>query len=237
MKKILENSKSNNSKDFSFLSYLISRLKFGANSIFYGKESLSSSLLKREVENLNPEESISLNDDYILNLAEELIFENNINIAPKDISIYEDFVSKIFSQIDGKELLIEENSDDNYTLLLDSKHLVGNDESILKSIDSKISEFKSYLGTAFVDWFKVFHSEYIKDVDGTIGKLLKQLKRLRFIEITSFLTVFANIAWLLIDLYQRNYGEIILFNLETTIPPYMPLESSYIIFWDSCWRL
>ena len=83
-------------------------------------------------------------------------------------------------------MLIEENSDDNYTLLLDSKHLVGNDESILKSIDSKISEFKSYLGTAFVDWFKVFHSEYIKDVDGTIGKLLKQLKRLRFIEITFF---------------------------------------------------
>ena len=83
---------------------------------FYGKEPFPLHYLRSR--ELNPEESISLNDDYILNLAEELIFENNINIAPKDISIYEDFVSKIFSQIDGKELLIEENSDDNYTLYL-----------------------------------------------------------------------------------------------------------------------
>jgi hypothetical protein len=229
LKEVLKSSKSSNSKDFNFISYLVSRLKFGANSIFYGKENLSSSILKREVENLNSEESTIFNDDYILNLAEELVDENNINIAPNDISIYEDFVSKIFSQIDGKELLIEQSSDDNYTLLLDSNHLVGSDESILKSIDSKISEFKSYLGSAFVDWFSVFHSEYTKDVDGTIGKLLKLLKRLRFIEITSFITIFANISWFFIDVYQRNYGEIILFNSELTIPSYIPLESSYII--------
>ena len=65
-------------------------------------------------------------------------------------------------------MLIEENSI-QYTLL-DSKHLVGNDESILKSIDSKISEFKSYLGTAFVDWFGFF-TQSIKDVDEQLENL------------------------------------------------------------------
>ena len=77
------------------------------------------------------------------------------------------------------QTLIEDNRDGKFELILNAHQITSDEESLIKKTLSKVSNYKSSLGSAFVQWFQLFHAEYIKDIDSSVQKLLNILKRLR----------------------------------------------------------
>ena len=226
----IQNSPNNvEDKDSSFqqfIKYFISRLRFNANSLFYAKDKLEDSVLKEEVESLSDITELNIDDSFLSRVSESLIIEKGIDVLPKDSSIYENFIYDLFAEVDGSNLLIEDNRDGKFELILNAHQITSDEESLIKKILSKVSNYKSSLGSAFVQWFQLFHAEYIKDIDGSVQKLLNILKRLRGLEIISIISIFLNLSWLGLHLYQENGGSLSLFGTEIAVPYYLVNEGA-----------
>ena len=209
-----------------FVKYFASRLRFNANALFYAKDKLEESVLKEEVESLSDITELNIDDSFLSRVSESLIIEKNIDVLPKDSSIYENFIYDLFAEVDGSNLLIEDNRDGKFELILNAHHITSDEESLIKKILSKVSTYKSSLGSSFAQWFQLFHAEYIKDIDGSVQKLLNILKRLRGLEIISIISIFLNLSWVGLHLYQENGGSLSLFGSEIVVPYYLVNEGA-----------
>jgi hypothetical protein len=226
----IQNSPNNaEDKDSSFqqfIKYFTSRLRFNANALFYAKDKLEDSVLKEEVESLSDISEFNIDDSFLSRVSESLVIEKGIDVSPKDSSIYEDFIFDLFAEVDGSNLLIEDNRDSKFELILNAHHIASDKESLMKKILSKVSNYKSSLGSAFAQWFQLFHAEYIKDIDGSVQKLLNVLKRLRGLEVLSIISIFLNLLWLCLHLYQENGGSLSLSGSEIVVPYYLANEGA-----------
>ena len=209
-----------------YLKYFISRLRFKANSLFYTKDKLGESVLKEEVQSITDITELNIDDNFINRVSESLIIEQETDLTPKDSLIYENFVYDLLGEVDGSNLLIEENRDGKFELILNANEIINNEDSLSNKILSKVSNYKYSLGSAFAQWFQLFHTEYTKDIDGSVQKLLNILKRLRAMDIVSIISIFLNLVWLVLHLYQENGGTLTLFGSEILVPIYLFNEGS-----------
>lgn len=216
------------SKVKSFIEYMVSRLKIGANSIYINTQNKTLGIYEKLISNQEDNIEFNFTEKELLNFSEEIAIKNNLNILPTNISIFEKYISKLLSQVDGSELFIEESSDKKFNLLLNSEHIVGSSNSILEMINHKIKNYKNLLGASAIDWFEEFYKEYKKDTDGTIKKFISTLKFLRILEVASAILVLSNGLWFVLDYFKSSFSKYLIFGNSIEIPTYLPKESLII---------
>ena len=109
--------------------------------------------LKEEVESLSDITEINIDDSFLSRVSESLIIEKGIDVLPKDSSIYENFIYDLFAEVDGSNLLIEDNRDGKFELILNAHQITSDEESLIKKTLSKVSNYKSvYFFEKFKDY-------------------------------------------------------------------------------------
>lgn len=217
--------KSSNFK--SFLDFLVTRFRLNANKLFYTKNQLENSILKEEVQNLENVDEIKISDEYLNGLAEAISIQRNERLN-EDSEIYKEYMNMLIAEVDGSDTFIEDHIESKYYRLLNSKRIVGQEDSLVSRINLKIQLYKNFLSSSFISWFKLFYKELKKDVDGSVEKLLKKLKILRIFEILSLTLSFSNAMWLVLTRIYEGAIEIEILGRIFTIPDYLPIEGSYI---------
>lgn len=213
------------SKVKSFIEYMVSRLKIGANSIYINSQNKTFGIFEKLISNQEDNNEFNFTEKELLNLSEEIATKNNLNILPTNINIFEKYISKLLSQVDGSELFIQESSDKKFNLLLNSEHIVGSSNSILEMINHKIKNYKNKLGASAIDWLEEFYKEFKKDTDGTIKKFISTLKFLRILEVASAILVLSNGLWFVLDYFKSSFSKYLIFGNSIEIPTYLLKES------------
>jgi len=211
----------------SYLDFLVTRFRLNANKIFYTKNQLENSTLKDEVQNLENVDEIKISDEYLNGLAEGISIQRNERLN-EDSEIYKEYMDMLIAEVDGSDTYIEDHVESKYYRLLNSKSIVGQEDSLVSEINLKIQLYKNSLTSSFMSWFKLFFKELKKDVDGSVEKLLKKLKILRIFEILALTLSFSNVMWLVLTRIYEGAIEIEILGRIFTIPDYLPAEGSYI---------